>query len=34
MLARYEEQESEQDMRNYVGTSFLTIRHEDENESV
>jgi len=34
LLARYEEQESEQDMRNYVGTSFLTIRHEDENESV
>jgi hypothetical protein len=32
--AQYEEQESEQAMRNYVGTSFLTIRKEDDNEDL
>ena len=31
LLARYEEQESEQDMKTYIGTSFLTIRREDED---
>ena len=31
MLAKYQEQESEQDMRNYVGTSFLTIRKKDDD---
>jgi hypothetical protein len=32
--AQYEEQESEQDMRDYVGTSFLTIRKEDDDEDL
>ena len=35
MLARYEEEEAETDLRNYVGTSFLTIiKHEDRDENL